>query len=349
VKNWKEIVVLPSRPIIEVIALIDEFQTQIALVVDDGGQLLGTVTDGDVRRGILRGLPLDRPVENIMNTAPTTILDGTDHATALAQMQDQSLRRLPVIDAEGLIVDMLSAREVSEQAYRNNWVVLMAGGMGKRLAPLTDDTPKPMLPISGKPVLEEIVTGLAKHGFRNFYIAVNYLAEQIEDHFGNGQKHAVNIEYLREDEALGTAGALSLLPSRPSSPMIVMNGDLITKVDFAALLDFHAERGAKATLCVREHLHQIPYGIVTVDGDLVIGLEEKPIHRSLINAGIYVLEPSALDYLPAGKRFDMTDLFQVLAAAEETIAAFPIREYWLDIGQIDDLQQARNDLSGAGV
>jgi dTDP-glucose pyrophosphorylase len=349
VKNWKEIVVLPDRPIIDVIGLIDKFQTQIALVVDAEGKLSGTITDGDVRRGILRGISLDGPVAGIMNVAPTTIRDGMDQAAALTHMRANNLRQLPVVDAQNVIVDLLSAREISESAYRDNWVVLMAGGMGRRLRPLTDDTPKPMLPIGGKPVLEEIIDGLAKHGFQKFYIAVNYLAEQIESHFGNGQRQSVNIEYLREDMALGTAGALTLLPDNPTKPTIVMNGDLITKVDFSALLDFHAEHDAAATLCVREHLHQVPYGIVTVNGNEVTGLEEKPISRSLINAGIYVLDPGALNYLPTGKRCDMTDLFQALTDASETVVAFPILEYWLDIGQIDDLQRARNDFSGGAA
>ena len=314
-KNWRKVLVREDAKILEVIAVVDRYQTQLAIVVDEANRLIGTVTDGDIRRGILREVPLDRPVKEVLNNNPLVVRQDEDPATVYASMKARSLRSLPILDQEGHIVDVLTLDEIPDHHPRNNPVVLMAGGLGMRLRPLTNDTPKPMLSVGQKPVLESIVENLSDQGFYNFYLAVNYLAEKIESHFEFGRDRKVEIQYLREKDRMGTAGALSLLPEKPNEPILVVNG---------------------------EHLYQVPYGVVNVDKTHIRGLEEKPTQRYLINAGIYVLNPDVLDLLDPSGAIDMTDLFEMLIDQEQTVVAFPIREYWTDIGQFEDLQKAND-------
>jgi dTDP-glucose pyrophosphorylase len=342
VKNWRKVLVREDAKILEVIAVVDRYQTQLAIVVDEANRLIGTVTDGDIRRGILREVPLDRPVKEVLNNNPLVVRQDEDPATVYASMKARSLRSLPILDQEGHIVDVLTLDEIPDHHPRNNPVVLMAGGLGMRLRPLTNDTPKPMLSVGQKPVLESIVENLSDQGFYNFYLAVNYLAEKIESHFEFGRDRKVEIQYLREKDRMGTAGALSLLPEKPNEPILVVNGDIVTNVDYKAILAFHREHQAVATMCVREHLYQVPYGVVNVDKTHIRGLEEKPTQRYLINAGIYVLNPDVLDLLDPSGAIDMTDLFEMLIDQEQTVVAFPIREYWTDIGQFEDLQKAND-------
>jgi dTDP-glucose pyrophosphorylase len=341
-KNWQNVLVGEDEKILEVIAVVDRNQTQLAIVVDEANRLIGTVTDGDIRRGILREIPLDSPVKEVLNDNPLVVRPGEDPASVYASMKARSLRNLPVLDQEGRIVDVLTLEEIPDHHPRNNPVVLMAGGLGMRLRPLTNDTPKPMLSVGRKPVLESIVESLSDQGFYNFYLAVNYLAEKIESHFEFGSDRKVKIQYLREKDRMGTAGALSLLPEKPNEPILVVNGDIVTNVDYRAILAFHREHQAVATMCVREHLYQVPYGVVNVDKAHIRDLEEKPTQRYLINAGIYVLNPDVLDLLDPSGAIDMTDLFTMLIDQERTVVAFPIREYWTDIGQFEDLQKAND-------
>jgi NDP-sugar pyrophosphorylase family protein len=219
----------------------------------------------------------------------------------------------------------------------------MAGGLGKRLGSLTQSCPKPLLKIGGTPILEIIVNRLAEQGFRKLFISVNYRGEMIEDHFGDGARWTADIQYLREPERLGTAGALSLLPERPPQPFVVMNGDLLTKLNLKHLLDFHREHRAKATMCVREYQFQVPFGVVQADEHRLLGIDEKPTHRFLVNAGIYALDPDVLDLVPKNQMFDMPHLFEKLVATGHETMAFPIREYWMDIGRMDDLEQAASE------
>ncbi|KIL97795.1 D-glycero-D-manno-heptose 1-phosphate guanosyltransferase [Paramagnetospirillum magnetotacticum MS-1] len=342
-KNWDQILVGPTVPILDVIKILDRFAAQIVLVVDSDRRLLGTITDGDIRRGILRGLVLDEPATAIMNPKPLTALPSSSPQERLALIRSRRLRHLPVVDAGGVLVGLETESELLAGEELPNWVILMVGGLGERLRPLTATTPKPLLPVGGRPLLETILLQLAASGFRRVFLAVNYMAEKFEEAFGDGSRLGLDIRYLREDGKLGTAGALGLLPEMPSGPVVVMNGDVLTSVNYRALLDFHAEQAAAATMCVREYDIEVPYGVVEVENSRVRGLKEKPVLTHFINAGIYVLDPVVLGHLETGQPCDMPGLLTKMMAQERPVVAFPIREYWLDIGRLDDFAKANGD------
>lgn len=345
-KDWKKILISESTPIREAIKVIDEGALQIALVVDNDRRLLGTITDGDVRRGILSGVDLEGLAVSIMNTNPTVAHVQESREEALKLLQQKSLHQVPIVDHEGRLVGLEVIEDLMRPQIRDNLVVIMAGGLGSRLGPLTKDCPKLMLHVGGKPILETIIENFLDFGFCNFCLSVNYKAEIIKDYFGDGLKYGCNIDYLYENEPLGTAGALSLLPSRPRSPILVINGDVLTKVDYNHLLSFHHEQNAKATMCVREYDIQVPFGVVQVEGQRFIGIEEKPVQKFFINAGIYVLDPDALAMLESGVHCDMPSLLNRVAQQKHETAVFPVREYWLDLGQIEDLNQAKGEYGG---
>lgn len=345
-KDWKKVLISESTPIREAIKVIDEGALQIALVANAELQLLGTITDGDVRRGILKGVALEEPASQIMNANPTFARVQQSRNEILNLLQQKSLHQVPVLDQKGRLVGMEVIEALLRPQTRDNLVVIMAGGLGSRLVPLTNDCPKPMLHVGGKPILETIIENFLESGFHNFCLAVNYKAEIIKDHFGDGSKFGCDIKYLHEKESLGTAGALSLLESRPASPILVINGDILTKVDYKNLLFFHNEQIATATMCVREYAIQVPYGVVQVTGQRFVGVEEKPVHKFFINAGIYVLDPDALTMLSTGEHCDMPNLLNRVAQQNLEISVFPIREYWLDLGQIEDFNRAKGEYDG---
>ncbi|TAM45939.1 MAG: CBS domain-containing protein [Gammaproteobacteria bacterium] len=341
--RWQKARIAPDRSIRDVIRTIDEGAIRIALVVDGDNRLLGTVTDGDIRRGILRGISLEEAVTRVMNPRPITARADEGRDVILERMKQTRLHQIPVVDGQGRLVTVEILDELLQSRHRDNWVVLMAGGLGSRLRPLTDECPKPLLKVGSKPLLEIILENFLEYGFRRFYISVNYRAEMVKEHFGDGSRWGSEIRYVHEDQRLGTAGALSLLPERPALPLIVMNGDLLTKVNFQHLLDFHAEHRARATMCVREYDFQVPYGVVRIDHHRILGIDEKPVQRFFVNAGIYVLEPDALELIPPATYFDMPELFTNLIGRKQETAVFPIREYWLDIGHMEDFARANGD------
>ncbi len=338
-----EYLVGPSATVTEALATINRSEGKIALVVDGDRRLMGVVTDGDFRRGLLRGVGLDRPVTEVMNPKPVVARQGEDKGRLLALMRREQYRQIPLVDATGRVVGLETLLEMLQIADRENWVVLLAGGKGVRLKPLTHAVPKPMLQVGSKPLLETALDNLAEQGFRRFFFAVNYMADAIREHFGDGSRHHVRIDYLVEQEPLGTAGALTLLPERPTAPVIVMNGDILTKVDFRALLDFHARNRAIATMCVREFQFQVPFGVVSVDQHRIVDINEKPEERFLVNAGIYVLEPEAVAMIPRGRAYDMPRLFDALLLQRKEAIVFPLKEYWLDIGRLDDFIRANDE------
>lgn len=345
--DWKSIIVSPQTPLRDAIALIDKSSLQVALVLDPDGRLLGILTDGDVRRSILRGDSLDVATAMVMNADATSASADIPREEMLAIMRRRAFHHLPLVNDAGLVVGLATLDELIGAAKKPNAVVLMAGGLGTRLHPLTKERPKPLLHVGGKPILETIMEGFIEQGFYRFFISVNYKAEMIQEHFGDGARWGVEISYLRENERLGTAGALSLLPELPTHPMIVMNGDLLTKVSFDGLLAFHKEHASLATMAVREYEHQVPYGVVRMNGASITSIEEKPVQRYFVNAGIYVLSPQVLSYIPKSCFFDMPNLFERLIAATQITAAYPLREYWLDIGRIEEFEQAQRDWQGA--
>jgi dTDP-glucose pyrophosphorylase len=325
----------------DTITTIGSSGRQIALVLDDADHLLGVVTDGDVRRGILRGVDLEDSVSAIMNADPLVAHPGDDRGSIIERMERLGIRRVPLVDADGRVTGLFTAEKLLLPETTSTPVVLMAGGRGQRLYPLTKDVPKPMLPVGGVPLVEIILRNLAAQGFVDVFVSVNYLADVITEHVGDGSAFGLRVEYVREDKPLGTAGALAALDGRITEPFLVMNSDLLTQVNLRHLLSFHAKQGVVATVGVREHVFEIPYGVVNLDGTSVESMVEKPMHRSLVNAGIYAMDPAALGRLTPGEYADMPTLLGTLMAEGRSVAAFPIHESWLDVGRPEDLELAR--------
>lgn len=341
--TWKDTLIAPDQSVEDAIKTIGVGAMRIALVIDPSGRLLGTVTDGDVRRAIINHVGLNQPVREIMNPSPKTVPTGTTREEILGLMHAHSLLQMPIVDDEFRVVGIETLQDIGHQPRSDNWVFLMAGGFGKRLRPLTNDMPKPMLPIGGKPVLETIVESFIAHGFHRFYIAVHYKGDTIKSYFGNGERWNATIRYLDETTPLGTGGALGLLPDCDGLPLVMMNGDLLTKVPFQDLLRFHEQQSAAATLCGRRYNYQVPFGVIDAEGHQVRGIVEKPVHSCFVNAGIYVLSPEVVAAVPKDEALDMPDLLQDLIDRGKKVCVFPIHEYWLDIGQIADFERATRD------
>jgi dTDP-glucose pyrophosphorylase len=342
-KNLSNILVSPHATIAEAIRIIDQGAVQIALVTDSERFLLGTLTDGDIRRGLLRGETLESEVERCMHRNFITVSVEYPKSQAMRLMREKALIHMPVLDAEGHVVQLFLLEELSQPLIFPNWVVLMAGGYGKRLRPLTDICPKPMLLVGGKPMLEIILEQCIGAGFRKFFISVNYLKQQIIEYFGNGSRWQVDILYIEEDEPLGTAGALGLLPERPDMPILVMNGDVLTSLNHAKMLLFHKEYNASATICVCEYKTTIPYGVVMCKGEQVLSLDEKPELIHNINTGVYILNPDLLKLVHPNQHCDMPQLLVSVIKKNLSVIAFPIHEYWLDVGQKEMLSKANGD------
>ena len=341
-RDIRDILVSPETPIIAALRHLEKGAAQIVFVVDEQQRLLGAMTDGDIRRGVLRGVGLDRPVADVMNRQPVTALATITREAAAALMRTRGIHQLPLLEADR-VVGLITYDEALRVIRQDTIVMLIAGGLGSRLRPLTDDTPKPLLAIGGKPLLEITISNLARQGFTRFILAVNYKAEMFRAHFGDGASLGVQIDYIQENESLGTAGALRLLPERPKAPLLVINGDVLTNLDTRQLLVFHREQGVGATMCVRDYEWRVPYGVVRIDRGRLAHFEEKPTRHEFVNAGIYVLSPDALDLLPAEGALDMPELLRRIGETIGPPAIYPLHEYWIDIGQPDDLQRAQRD------
>ena len=339
-KSWERTLVRRDTSLRDAMTAIDRASSQMALVVDEKRRLLGTLSDGDARRALLNGLSLRDPVAAAMHERPTVARGGETRQAMLETMRQRGLHQLPVVDADGIVIGMEMLDDLLKTPDRCNWVVIMAGGMGTRLEHLTRDTPKPMLRVGSRPLLETIVRCYAAQGFRRFYFAVNYKAEQIEQYFGDGTAFGVEIRYLNEDQRLGTAGPLSLLPERPAEPILVTNADLLTKEDFGFMLDRHTETGADATMAVRDYEMQVPFGVVRESEGRIHAIDEKPVQRFTVSAGIYVLSPHLLELVPRGTFFDMPALFEAATAQGLNARCHRIDGYWLDIGQPPDYERA---------
>lgn len=320
---------------------LDRGALNIALVVDELGRLLGTVTDGDVRRAILGGSSLSAPVADFMNRQFIAAGTSTGRAEILDLMRARTIEQLPVVDAKNRLVGLHLLREMIGIVPRGNVAVLMAGGRGERLKPITDSVPKPMIGVAGRPILERIVLHLVGHGIKHIYISVSYKAEVIEQHFGDGKAHGCHIDYLRETEPLGTGGALSLLPQQPSMPLLVVNGDLLTQFDVGNMLAHHQRQGAIATMGVHEYRHKVAFGVVKLEGDRITQIHEKPTHVWLANAGIYVLEPQLVERVPKGTAFALPTLIEDCLEKGERVVAYRLEDEWIDLGQPDELRRAR--------
>ena len=341
---WRQ-AILPFNSIIhDAILNLDRVAIKIVLVVNEEGKLEGTISDGDIRRGLLRGLILNSPIESIVYRNPIVVSPDIGRVTVRQLMAINKIQQVPVVDAQNHIVGLHLWDEVAMTPLRNNLMVIMAGGKGTRLRPHTENCPKPMLPVSGKPMLEHIIVRAKLEGFSQFVLAIHYLGHIVEDYFGNGDRLQVQIDYLREQSPLGTAGALGLLNSFPEAPFVVTNGDVLTDIHYGELLDFHILHNAAATMAVRVHEWQHPYGVVQTKGVDIIGFEEKPVHLSHINAGVYALNPEVLSFLESDSFCDMPTLFERMQARALRTVAYPIHETWLDVGRPDDLIRAVNSI-----
>jgi len=329
----------------EAIEVLNNESLRIVLVVDDEQKLVGTVTDGDIRRALLRHLTLEAVLSEFMFTQPTVASVTDDHNQILLKMQEFDLLQIPIVDEFGKVGGLETLQHLHEKKQYDNPVVLMAGGFGRRLRPLTEHTPKSMLNVGSKPILETILDQFIGAGFYRFFISTHYKAQHLQKHFGDGSDWGVSIEYIHEDEPLGTAGALGLLPKNiPGLPVLLMNGDLLTKVDFQELLSFHVEHGGEATMCVREYVFQVPYGVIQAEEHRITSIVEKPVHKYFINAGIYVLNPSILNTIDGKSYLDMPHLLIENINGNKQVNMFPLHEYWLDIGQMKQYEQAQVEI-----
>lgn len=342
-KNFKNIILPEQTSIIETMKIIDDSAMQFAAIVNDKNQLVGTVTDGDIRRGILKGISLDEPIRAIMNKQPIFFMETETLTSYKKFMQFHKLNQLPVVNKNHEIIDIIFSGYFNDENIKQNKVVLMVGGLGTRLRPLTEHIPKPMLKVGNKPILETIIEGFHNHGFINFVLCVNYKKEVIQNYFKNGEAFGVNIEYIEEKQPMGTAGALSLLQEEVTEPIFVMNGDLLTQVNFSQLLKFHVETNSVGTMCVREYEYQIPFGVIETNEYQLVSILEKPVKKEYVNAGIYVLSPEALRMIPSYEYYDMPELFNKIISTEQTASVFPIREYWMDIGRMLDFEKANKE------
>lgn len=320
----------------------------IVLVINDGKKLINVLTDGDARRAMLAGISLKVTVKEMIKRKgtfikPVTAREGVTRQELLQVARENRLQRIPILNEQGIVVGLFGVNDILERPSLPMQAVVMAGGYGTRLHPLTTDTPKPMLPMGDRPIMERIIDRLSNAGIEKVHITTHYLKEQITEHFGTGDRFGVDLKYVTEEASLGTAGGLSLM-NTPDAPLLVINGDILTDIDFGAMLEFHKENEASLTMAVRRHIEEVPYGVVQCDGPYVCKLVEKPTHTYLVNAGIYLMEPEAHRRIPKNRRFDMTDLIQTLLDNGERVVSFPVWEYWRDIGQHDDYKQAQEDL-----
>lgn len=344
--DWRKALLPYEVTLQQAIRNLDETALQIALVISKDGTLLGTLTDGDIRRGLLRGLDMNSSVDSIIHREPLVVPPRLSRDLALQLMQANRIHQLPIVDEDRRVVGLHLWDELMVPGQRPNLMVIMAGGQGTRLRPHTENCPKPLLQVGGKPMLEHIIVRAKSDGFQNFILAIRYLGHMIEDYFGDGSRWQVKIDYLREESPLGTAGAIGLLNPRPEMPFLVSNGDVLTDIHYGELLDFHCRHKAAATMAVRLHEWQHPFGVVRTKGVDIVGFEEKPVSRSHINSGIYVLEPSALDRLVAGEYCDMPILFSRLQEHSARTIVYPMHEPWLDVGRPSDFEKA-NDTDAA--
>lgn len=346
-KHWEAAVVAPGTSLEQAIQVLDRAALRIVLVLDTHGQLLGTLTDGDVRRALIRHQTLAVAVDEVMNSSPQTATRKWSKERMLSTMEQMQLLQLPILDIEGRVIGLESLHDLLNKPRYDNPVFLMAGGFGKRLRPLTNDCPKPMLKVGDKPILELILNHFIQAGFHRFFISTHYMPELIRDYFGNGRHWGVSIQYVHEEEPLGTGGALGLLPhDEIDRPMFMMNGDLLTSMNVQGLLDFHREHPGSATMCVREYEYEVPYGVIESEGHRIRSMDEKPIQRFFINAGIYLLEPELVRSVAPGTRIDMPALLENEIAENRAVNMFPIHEYWLDIGRMDDFDRAQAEVGG---
>ncbi len=339
---FNDCVITPSASLREAMVSLDRSALEICFVVDAAMTLLGTVTDGDIRRGLLEGRSLDSPVEAVMQRRFTSVMPNAGRAEVLDVMHARRIAQVPILGAGGRLEGMHTLHDILGTSTRPSWAVIMAGGKGTRLSPLTKLVPKPMLRVAGRPILERIVLNLVGFGIRRVFLAINYLGQMVEEHFGDGERLGCRIDYLREERPLGTGGALSLLPEA-TDPILVMNGDLVTQANVGSMLDFHLAGKQAATVATRRYMHTVPFGCLEMEGDRVLQIEEKPTLSRPINAGIYALDPSVIARIPKGHEVGLPSVLEDCIERGETVRGYEIDEDWIDVGQHEQLRRARGE------
>jgi len=342
-KNLEDIIVRESTSILEVLKIIDASSKQIAIIVDNEKKLLGTISDGDIRRAILKNISLNDSIKNIYSKTPIVANINNSKEEILNICRSKKIHQIPIIDEKGNLIALEILDELISKEIKLNKVVLMVGGLGTRLRPLTENIPKPMLKVGNKPILQTIVEKFSLYGYKNIVMCVNYKLNIIQDYFGDGSRFGVNIDYILEDKRLGTAGGLGLIDEKLTEPFFVMNADLLTNVNFDHLYDFHVTNNSMATMCVQDYDFKVPYGVVNVENTKILSIKEKPTQKYFVNAGIYMLSPDCLKYIPQNQFYDMPTLFEKLISENENVISFPLREYWLDIGHIDEYEKANEE------
>lgn len=348
-KDIEKLFVYRENSVYEAMNVIQRGKVEMALLVDEDRRLIATITDGDIRRALLIGLDTNDCAERLLenrihsNNKPVFEAVGTPPDELLKIMRQKTLRHIPLIDEDGRVVELAWISELIEEVGMPLSAVVMAGGFGTRLYPLTEDVPKPMLPVGDQPLLERIIEQLQQSGIERVHLTTHYKKDIIAEHFGDGSKFGLEIRYLEEEQPLGTAGALCLLEA-PTEPLLVINGDILSQVNFSAMLNFHREHEADMTVAVRQHESPIPFGVVEVDGIKVTGITEKPVITHFVNAGVYLLDPVVCGFIPKDQTYDMTDLITRALAEGKRVICFPVHEYWLDIGELTDYEQAQIDI-----
>ena len=344
-RDWKNVLLKKTDTMAAAIKSLESEGMQIALIIDGQGKLLGTITDGDIRRALIQQHSMDTLASEIMFEEPVVAFSEDSSDTILTIMKNSNLNQIPILDADRCVVGLETLQHLLKKEKMDTPVCLMAGGFGRRLLPLTASMPKPLLKVGSRPILEMILNRFIKAGFHNFFISIYYKADMVREYFGDGGKWGVSINYLCEKEPLGTAGALGLLPKNlPDSKIIVMNGDLITKVDFKHILQFHNEEEAVATMCAREYDFQVPYGVIKAEGSSVKSVQEKPIHSFFVNAGIYVLNSTLVKHIDGRSFLDMTNFLEQQIKNGDHVSMFPMHEYWVDIGRAEEYKRANKDM-----
>ena len=342
-KDIQNIKLSKNASIEEALKVIGDGAMQIALVVDNSDKLIGTLTDGDIRRGLLKGLDLKSSIESITFKTPTIAKESDTKEMILKLAISKKLNHIPIIDESGKVIGIQEISQLVMPNEKKNKVILMVGGLGERLGSLTKDTPKPMLKVGNKSILETIVENFKVYGYTNIVMCLNYKSEIIQNYFGNGSEFGVNIEYIVEEKRMGTAGALSLLKDNSKQPFFVMNGDLLTNVNFEKVHEFYLLNNAQALMCVREYESQVPYGVINIENTKIVSVEEKPTQKFFVNAGIYMLNPEVLKYIPKNEFYNMTTLFEKLIDKDKNIISFPVDGYWLDIGRFEEYKKANEE------
>jgi len=337
---WRQAILLEGSTIGQAIQNLNQSSIKIVLVVDKSNKLKGTVSDGDIRRGLLKRLDLNSPIASIVHHNSLVVPPEIGRDMVIQLMSANKIHQIPVVNAQQQLIGLHLWDEITTIPVRANLMVIMAGGKGTRLLPYTQNCPKPMVLMGNKPMLEHIIERGKLEGFNHFVLAIHHLGHIIESHFGNGENLGVKIDYVREQSPLGTAGALGLLNSKPDLPFVVTNGDVITDIRYGELLEFHNRYQASATMAVRIHEWRHPFGVVQMQGVEIVGFEEKPVAHSHINAGVYVLSPEVLNELIVEEECDMPMLFERLQAKGKRTVAYPMHEPWLDVGRPDDLLKA---------